>query len=243
MLVNLLLGAGNKDAAMTLALQARTGDSRNALSYKLEGNIDSAQGKHAEALKAYEHAHALSPGPAALIQIYGALVKLGRQGEADARVLAWLAKHPADVAPRLHLASSLLVRNLPKAAIQQYELVLQHEPDNVAALNDLAWSSQRLGLPQALGYAQRAYQLAPTNPAILDTLGWIYLEQGALARATPLLQEASTRAPAAADIHFHYGVLLARTGDKRAARRELQLALNNPALSNRSQAQAALAGL
>ncbi len=125
------------------------------------------------------------PGGALLTQMYGALVKLGRTAEADASMRAWLRKHPADVPTRLHYACGKLAGDDAKAAIAQLELVLKYAPDNLAALNDLAWSYQRVGERKGLALAQRAHALAPDNPAVMDTLGWIYLEQGELARALP----------------------------------------------------------
>lgn len=75
----------------------------------------------------------------------------------------------------------------------------------------------------------------------MDTLGWICLETGNLARALPLLKKASALAPRAADIRYHYGMALARSGDKRAARRELELALASKAFTRRDEARALLA--
>jgi putative PEP-CTERM system TPR-repeat lipoprotein len=243
-LVNLLVMMGKFDDALAVAAAAQKRQPEAPGGYKLAGDVYSAQGKHAAALAAYDKALALNPRGPFLVQVYGALLKLGRAAEADARAGEWLRQHPGDIPTRLYYASSKLVKNDPKAAIPHYETVLKYEPDNLAALNDLAWSHQRLGQRQALGYAQRAYQLAPDNPAIIDTLGWIYLEQGELARALPLLQMASALAPQAPEIHYHYGMLLARSGDKRGARRELEKALAaGPGFARRDDAKALLATL
>lgn len=243
-LVNLLLRMNQAGQAQAVAVAAQKRQPGAAIGYKLEGDVHSAQANHAGALKAYEKALARSPRGPFLVQVHGALLKLNRQAEADARAGDWFKRHPADIPTRLHVASGKLVAGDPKGAIPHYEAVLKADPDNLAALNDLAWSHQRLGQPQALGYAQRAYQLAPGNPAVLDTLGWIYLEQGDAARARPLLQQASALAPHAGEIHYHYGVLLARTGDKRAARGALEKALaSGSAFTGRAEARALLATL
>lgn len=243
-LVNLLLRMNKFSDALEVASTAQRRQPEAALGYKLEGDVMSAQGKHGAALKAYEKALAILPRAPFLIQVHGALLKLQRQADADARVNDWLRHHPGDIPTRLHVASSKLVANDPKGAIPHYEAVLRVDPDNLAALNDLAWSHQRLGRRQALGFAERAYRLAPGNPAILDTLGAILLEQGELARALPLLQQASTLAPRAGDIHLHYATALARTGDKRGARRALDQALASGAtLTRRAEAKALLATL
>ena len=212
--------------------------------YQLEGDLKSAQGQAGPALAAYERAFALEPGGALMIRMHGALNALGKPAEADARMAQWLRQHPADVAARLHDASSKLVRNDFRAAIEQLEAVLRQAPDNVLALNDLAWALHRVNDKRALGYAERAHALAPASPAIMDTLGWIYLESGNLARALPLLQKASALAPDVGEIRYHFGMALARTGDKRGARRELERLLAAPGeFARRAEAQALLATL
>ena len=243
-LVNVLLRQGKSAEAMALATQAQKAQPGAPIGFKLEGDIASIEGKHDTALKAYERALALAPAGAPLVQVFGALQKLGRQGEADARMLAWFKDHPGDLPTRLYYASSKLARNDPAAAAPQYEAVLKADPDNLAALNDLAWCYQRSGERRALDYAERAYRVAPDNPAVMDTLGWILLEQGQVVRALPLLQKASALAPNAGEIQFHYGMVLAKSGDKRGARQALEKALATPqTFARRAQAKALLATL
>ena len=91
-----------------------------------------------------------------------------------------------------------------KAAVIELKNIIQRDADNRAGRFWSRWSArcknwdarpmprpasttgssscQRLGERRALGFAQRAYQVAPENPAVIDTLGWIFLEQGELAR-------------------------------------------------------------
>ncbi|WP_426207782.1 XrtA/PEP-CTERM system TPR-repeat protein PrsT [Massilia sp. TWP1-3-3] len=243
-LINLLSRNSRFGEALALAVAFQKRHPDGAAGFKLEGDVYAAQGKHASAYKAYEKAFGLAPGGALLIQMYGTLVKQGRVAEADASVIGWLRRHPGDVPTRLYYASSKLVGDDPKTAIAQLELVLKHAPDNLAALNDLAWSYQRTGERKGLALAQRAHALAPDNPAVMDTLGWIYLEQGELARALPLLQKAAALAPNAAEIRYHYGLLLAKTGDKRGARRELEKALASTAhFAKRAEAKSLLSTL
>ena len=243
-LTNLLTRNNRFAEAMALAVAAQKRHPDGAAGFKLEGDVYAAQDKHGPACKAYQRAFDLAPGGALLIQIYGSLIKLGREAEADTLVVQWLRKHPADVPTRLYYASSKLVGNDPKAAISQLELVLKYAPDNLAALNDLAWAYQKTGERKGLALAQRAHALAPHNPAVMDTLGWIYLEQNELARALPLLQKAASLAPNTAEIQYHYAMVLAKSGDKRGARRALEKALASSArFADRPSAKAMLATL
>ncbi|HEY0063617.1 MAG TPA: XrtA/PEP-CTERM system TPR-repeat protein PrsT, partial [Telluria sp.] len=243
-LINLLLHQGKSAQALAAATALRKSQPGNAAGDKLEGDVYSAQGRHAAALAAYQQAFSKQASGAGLIQISGALERLGRASEADVLIERWFAQHPDDVPTRLHVASSKLMMNNPGAAIVHLEAVLKVEPANLTALNDLAWSYQRVGNRQALSIAERAFARAPESPVVMDTLGWIHFEQGNLARATPLLQKASMLAPHAPEIHYHYGALLAKGGDKRAARSELQKALaSGPGFARRQEAKALLESL
>jgi Tfp pilus assembly protein PilF len=56
--------------------------------------------------------------------------------------------------------------------------VVKRNPNNPAALNNLAWAYQQEKDPRALGTAEQAFKLAGDNPGVLDTLGWMLVEQG-----------------------------------------------------------------
>ncbi|NHZ42643.1 XrtA/PEP-CTERM system TPR-repeat protein PrsT [Massilia aquatica] len=239
-LVNLLTRQQKFADARAVALDAQQGAPDSATGHKLEGDVHAAQGQHAAALAAWERAFARKADGGLLIQIHGALNKLGRAADADARMARWFKEHPADVPARLYYASSKLVANDHKGAIAHLEAILKADPDNVIALNDIAWACQQSGDARAQAYAERAHALAPGNPAVLDTLGWIDVERGNFARAVPLLRKANALAPAAGNIHFHLGMALARSGDKRGARRELERLLAKPQRSAHHEQAAAL---
>ncbi|ATQ77122.1 PEP-CTERM system TPR-repeat protein PrsT [Massilia violaceinigra] len=239
-MLNILVRQQKFSEARALARDVQQRKPESANGYKLEGDALAAQGQHAAALAAWERAFERKPDGALLIQIHGALNKLGRAADADVRMANWFRDRPSDVPARLYYASSKLVAGNYKAAIGHLEAVLKVEPDNVIALNDLAWACQQSGDSRAQAFAERAHALAPGNPAVLDTLGWIYTERGDLARALPLLQKASALAPAAGNIHFHFSTALARSGDKRAARRELERLLAQPQRSAHHEQAAAL---
>lgn len=242
-LLNLLIGQNKFAEALALARSVHQRRPESARGHKLEGDVYSAQQKYPEAVKAYERAFDLQQNGALLIQLHGALIKNNRSAEAHARMDEWFRKRPDDIPTRLYYASSMVVAKDYQAAIGHLHAVLKRDPDNVIALNDLAWAYQRLNRKEALHHAERAHKLAPNSPAIMDTLGWIHLETGNIARARPLLQKASALAPGAAEIRYHYGMALAKSGDKAGARRELERALAAKDFSGRAEARALLATL
>jgi len=112
-------------------------------------------------------------------------------------------------------------------AIERYRVVTELIPDNLMALNNLAYAlAERKNNPnEALPYAERAYGLAGENPNISDTLGWIHHLLGNQEKAKELLEDAMERAPDNAAIRIHMAVVYGETGDLEAAKRELERAL------------------
>jgi len=126
----------------------------------------------------------------------------------------------------MYLAGTYMTDRQNKAAIGQYQTILKDNPTYVPALNNLAWLYQQQGDPVALEYAEKAHQLAAGEPTVLDTLGWILIEQGNTDRGLPLLQKAVSLAPTAPEIRYHLALGLIKTDDKSRARKELEQLLS-----------------
>lgn len=122
----------------------------------------------------------------------------------------------------MYLAEFYLTDRQTKSAIEQYQTILRQHPKYAPALNNLATAYQHEKDPLALEYAEKAYELAPDSPAILDTLGWILVAQGNTTRGLPLLKKAASLAPQAAEIRYHLASGLAKSGNKPEARKELE---------------------
>jgi predicted Zn-dependent protease len=73
---------------------------------------------------------------------------------------------------------------------------------------------------------------------VLDTLGWLLIEQGNTARGLPLLQKSASLAPGEPDIHYHFAQGLLKSGEKAKARAELErLLASNKSFSKADEAQ------
>jgi Tfp pilus assembly protein PilF len=106
-----------------------------------------------------------------------------------------------------------------------YESVLQKDPKNVLALNNLGSIYQQGKDPRALKYFEQARQLMPRNSAIADNVGWLLVEQGNTARGVEVLREAMMLAPQNPQIRYHLAVALAKSGDEQRAMEELERVL------------------
>jgi putative PEP-CTERM system TPR-repeat lipoprotein len=175
-----------------------------------------------KALGLYQQAYDKQPNAPALLALYGALIQAGKIEEARTHVQRWLSSHGGDVTTRLYFGGSLLAQKDYPAAITQFEQVIKQVPNEVIALNNLAWLYQQQRDPRALDYAEKAHKLAPNSATVSDTLAWLLVEKGQLDRAVPLLKQASAQVPGNAEIRYHYGVALSKSGDKAAARAQLE---------------------
>lgn len=225
--VALELRQSNYSRALLIAREIQKKNQKSALGYVVEADVLMAQKKTTAAIAAYELALALNKNGSIVVKLHGALKQAGKGQEADSRLLLWLKDYPADHAVRMYLASTYLAEKKNRDAIEQFQILLQQNPNNPALLNNLAWAYHQENDMRALEYAEKAYINAANSPAVLDTMGWILAEQGDIRRGLPLLQKAVSLAPEAADIRYHLAQGLVRAGDKAAARKELEKLLES----------------
>lgn len=115
----------------------------------------------------------------------------------------WENRLPQDPGLQLAAATDANARGDSKAAITAYQALLQRIPNNVTALNNLAWLLLERNDPAALPLAQQAASLNPENPAILDTYAMALLATGQIAESIAWLEKASALAPESAQIKAH----------------------------------------
>ena len=145
----------------------------------------------------------------------------GQTEEADQLLDRELARTPDD--------STLLYQRAMRAweagDLEQMETDLKHllanEPDNANALNALGYTLADENLNGRLDEAQRlierAYELTPDDPAVLDSLGWVYYRQGEPQRALDWLQRAFAAMPDQ-EIAAHLAEVLHELGRSEEAR-------------------------
>ncbi len=213
--------------ATSIAKKLQQQHADKAAGFVLEGDTALARKDPAAALPAYERAHRLEPSSGLLLRQMQALQAAQRSEEGEKRLAAWLARNPQDTAIRATLAGSQISRGQHQAAVEHYLLLNKSTPGNIVVLNNLAWALFESKDNRALGYAEQAHKLQPDNPAIMDTLGWILAQQGQHERGIKLLQQALSKAPDAAEIHFHLAAAYARSGDRTRARQELKRLLDS----------------
>jgi tetratricopeptide (TPR) repeat protein len=87
--------------------------------------------------------------------------------------------------------------------------IIRQNPDNAMALNALGFTlaDQTDRYAEALNLIERAHQINPQDPAIIDSLGWVHYRLGNLDKAEARLREALTAYPDP-EIAAHLGEVL-----------------------------------
>ena len=111
-------------------------------------------------------------------------------------------------------------------AIDLFQRVIDLEPNNTLALNNLATllSERPNELGQAQKYAERAITVAGRSPALLDTLGTIFIRTSEFDRAVATLEEAVAGTTTDPRYYFHLAVAYQRSGRGTEARTALETA-------------------
>ncbi len=188
---------------------------------RLEGELALGQGHADDAADRFAQLFAVAPSTQTAMQAYAAAVRAKRP-DPESPLLTWIAAHPRDAGVNFALGGLAMQRGDEDGAIKRYEAVVDADPKQPVALNNLAWLYSQRGDDRALEFAKRAHEAAPDNPAIADTLGWLEFQNGDAAEALPLLAKSHAAQPQNAEIHYHWAAALAKTGNKAEAVRELR---------------------
>lgn len=106
--------------------------------------------------------------------------------------------------------------------------ILRTEPNNPDALNALGYTLADLNITERLEEArdliERAYEVDPDNPAIMDSLGWVYFRLGKLDDALAWLESAYSRLPDQ-EVSAHLAEVLHALGRSDEARQAIARAM------------------
>jgi Tfp pilus assembly protein PilF len=114
----------------------------------------------------------------------------------------------------------------PTAAVAEFRKVIEGQPENVTALNNLAFilAENANKADEALQYAQKAKELQPDNPEVDDTLGWVLYRKGVYASAVSYLERAVAKQSTAVR-QFHLAMAYYMAGQQNRGRTVLESAL------------------
>jgi tetratricopeptide (TPR) repeat protein len=133
----------------------------------------------------------------------------GKVKKAIEKFEAIVAKSPQQVSALMILGLLYEQQEDYTRARANYEATLRINAQFAPAANNLAWLlvEHLEDGEHALSYAETARRIAPTDPYIADTLGWIYYRKQLYAKSASLLKEAVDRLPTHPLVLYHYGMV------------------------------------
>ncbi len=244
-LIQLEMSAKNPDAALAVAARLRAVTPQKVAVDKMVGDINLAAGRGPAALAAYEHVRASADNAQVAVLIARAQAAMGQRDAGMKTLQDYRAKHPKDLMASVAVADMAITRKDWRGAIDTY-LSMKNTPaaGSAAVLNNLAFAYNEIGDPRAVAAAARANQIAPGQPTIEDTYGWVLTKNGRDPKhALALLQAAAKAAPGDPNIRYHLGMAYKANGMKSEAARELKAAIATPGLDDAVPARQALAAV
>lgn len=243
-LLMIAIDAKRYDDAVLIAKTIQKQRPKDQEGYRLEGDIAASQRKWDAAVEAYRNGIKQAPSPNLAAKLHTAYRSAGKSAEMEKFALTWMKDNPKDVAFRLFLAdASASLRDYSNAE-KMYMSVVQIEPGNHVALNNLAWVAGKLKKDYAIGYAEKAVALAPKQPAYLDTLATLYAEKNDYAKAVETQKKAMELAPQAPIYKLNMAKIHIKGGKKDLARKELDEVVKlGDKFSGQAEAAALLKGL
>lgn len=178
-------------------------------------------GDFVNAEKKFTEALSQQPSSEITVQLVRALWGQKKHDEALDQMQVWLKDNPQDQAVLLHLAGAYLSLEKNDEAIAAYQKVADINPDYFPVFNNLAWLNRDKDLNKAMQYAQKAQQLAPEDPFILDTLGMLTLKKGDVNNAYNLVKKATERLPNEAQFQLHLSKILIQKENNEEAKKIL----------------------
>jgi putative PEP-CTERM system TPR-repeat lipoprotein len=218
----ILLGQlGKADDGIKLARAIQSNQPKALGGFLTEGEIQFGAKKYLEAATLFVKASQIANNGQPLVRAYQAYAAAGKAGDGQKILEQWLKQHPDEAALRHVLAQSLLSEKRYPESISQYRYLVQKKPDDLIALNNLAWMLGETKNPDAVGIAEMAYKVAPRNPAVLDTYGWQLAQAGKARQGIPYLRDSLKQIPDNAEIRWHLAMALDQSGESGEAAVEL----------------------
>ena len=207
------LKEGDLDKSLEYAKLLQKKQPELYIGYMQEGDAWMVKQNYTNAQLAYNKAWNKKQTPQLAIRLFSASKNSSSLTESLKPLLTWLQNNPDDYSTRFYLATQYQNAEENEKAITEYKRILEQTPDNSTVLNNLAWLYSLNGNPEAMDMAERAYRFSPENPGILDTYGWILVQQGQVEKGQRLIKQALDVIPGNLDIRYHYAIALLKAGN------------------------------
>jgi len=138
----------------------------------------------------------------------------------------WLENNTNDLVMAIALADLYIETEQVQLVVQYYDKLIAQYGELPILLNNAAQSNVVINdLVTAKAYAEKAISAVPNNPAIMDTMAWIYTKSNKLNKALALYRDALAIDSENAELKYHLAVTLHELGRRAEALQYLEQAI------------------
>ncbi len=212
LLSNVYLQKGDIENASQYASKVRQQEPELYVGYELTGDTQVASDNVNDAYNSYKKAWSINQTSVLAVKLSRVLIGRGDPDAAVSLLRGWVSKHEDDMTALQLLGTTLQEKGDNDGAERVYSQLLKLQPENIYALNNMAWLLSLKADPSAIDYASRAYKLSPESSGIQDTYGWVLLQQGDAEKAVTVLKRAYDKLPGIPEVGYHYAAALIKAG-------------------------------
>ncbi|MDO9094840.1 MAG: PEP-CTERM system TPR-repeat protein PrsT [Rubrivivax sp.] len=220
-LIDALSNASQSRNALEYVSRIKKSSPHQPQGYSLEALYHARRNDNEAALNALREGTARTNSSELAGKLFSHLLKMGRTAEAEKFGASWIKQHPADAAFEYLLSVSDISRGDLRSAEARLRRVVAAYPNNVMALNNLSWVLVQTGGKNAIDYAQRALDLAPDQPELMDTLAMALAADKQVGAALDMQKRALELAPEKPGLRLGLARIALQAGEKQLAREEL----------------------
>jgi putative PEP-CTERM system TPR-repeat lipoprotein len=221
-LVGMNLQENKPEQALALAREQQKRSPKDASGYRLEGEIEAVRKNWEASANGFRAAFQRDRDGPTAVKLHAALVAGGKTAEADKLAADWTKDNPKDAVFLFYQGDMAMARGDFAAAEARYRSVLQLQPNNALALNNVAWMLARQGKPGGLPLAEKANSLLPDRAPLLDTLALALEADNQLPKAIEAQARAIRLEPSDSGLVLRLAKLYIKSGDKPRAKAELE---------------------
>ncbi|WP_294080456.1 tetratricopeptide repeat protein [Sphingomonas sp.] len=211
--------------------------------HSLVGDTLMLMKRPADAVPYYKAAASIRFDEPTMLRLVEALDKAGQRQDASNALALFLSQNPLDLAALRLSAAWQAAAGDYDAAIDSLEAIRLRIGDRDAGLlAELAYAYAAVGEPErAAHYADAAYAIAPSNPAVAGALGWTLARSGDTAGGIEALEKAVTIAPRHPMLRWQLAQAYVDAGRKADAKTQARAAIAIPGFAEKGAAEALLA--
>jgi putative PEP-CTERM system TPR-repeat lipoprotein len=221
-LVQVALADKRPADALAMARTVQKERPTEAIGWLLETDVHTSQRAFDPAITSMRGALERGKTTDHAIRLHAMYAIAGRNADADRFAAVWTKEQPKDARFIFHLGSMAMDQKDYAGAEARYRQVLALSPDQPLALNNVAWLMVQQGKPGAVAYAEKAQKLLPEQASVMDTLASALAADNQLPLAIEWQRKAVLKAPNNPGYQLGLAKLLIKSGDKTAARGQLE---------------------